>query len=313
MVVNTAWDERRGAEGLAGAFGSYPRSFLHAGRTITVFQDADAMVDPAYRGQGIFGRLTDGLNAEIARRGCLFHFGYPNSQSAPLLGKRPEAKMLRLSRAYAFPIGFANAASAHLGLKGAPKKIAAVVGGLAVRVWNGLHRYGRRTGLSLEPVTRFDERTLAWSLENAQHYRFCPVRDHDFLNWRAIDVPPTVKPGMLCFWFTEAGRKVGYCVLYNDAPRRVLKLLDVLCERPAEWLGRCVAAIRAFAIAQRFDVITTNVAGALHQKALEENGFWPAGDVAAYLLVTAPKAMERQTYDESFWLQLPIDRDNYDY
>ena len=313
MIVSSAWDVARGDDRLAGAFSAYRRLFIHDGRIITVFQDADAMVDASYRGQGVFGKLTDALSAEVKREGAPFHFGYSNGQSSPLLGKRPDARMLALSRTFAFPIGFDNAASTYLHLKGIAARLARTAGGLAVRAWNSARRYGRPNGLSLEPVDRFDDLPLAWSRENAQHYRFFPVRNREFLNWRAIDVPPAVKAGMLSFWIKDGSTRIGYCVLYADAPRNVLKLVDVLCEQPARRLAPCIAAIRSFAIANGYDVVTTNVAGGLHQRALVASGFWPVSDVVSYLLITDPDALRHETYDGDFWLQLPIDRDNFDY
>lgn len=313
MVVSSAWDTSRGDDGLAGAFSAYRRLFLHEGRIVTVFQDADAMVDRTYRGQGLFAKLTDALSDQVAREGAPFHFGYSNGQSSPRLQKRPDARMLALSRSFAFPIGFANAASDYLHLKGIPARVAQAAGGLAVGAWNGVRRYGRRSLLSLEPVDRFDDLPFAWSQENAQYYRFFPVRNREFLNWRAVDVPPTLKAGTLPFWIKDGGTRIGYCVLYADASRNVLKLIDVLCSQPARRLAPCIAAIRSFAIANGYDVVTTNVAGALHQRALIACGFWPVSDVVSYLLVTDAKVMQHETYGGDFWLQLPIDRDNYDY
>lgn len=313
MVVSSAWDTVRGDDGLAGAFSAYRRLFLHDGRIITVFQDADAMVDGSYRGQGLFGRLTDALNAEVRREGAPFHFGYSNGNSSPLLRKRADVKMLALSRSFAFPIGFANAASAYLHLKGMSAQAARAVGGLAVGAWNGLHRHRRAGGLSLEAVDRFDDQPLTWAQENAQYYRFLPLRNREFLNWRAVDVPPSLKAGTLPFWIKDGNRRIGYCVLYAEVSRNVLKLLDVLCEQPLQKLAQCIAVIRSFAIERGYDVVTTNVAGALHQRALVAAGFWPVSRVVSYLIITDPDAMRQTTYDGDFWLQLPIDRDNAEY
>ena len=313
MIVSSAWDGSRADDGLAGAFSAYPRQFIHRDRIITVFQDADAMVDGSYRGRGLFATLTEALSAHVKREGAPFHFGYSNGQSSPLLRKRPDARMLALSRTFAFPIGFDSAVSEYLHLRGVAGRAARAAGGLAVRVWNGVHRYGRSTGLSMEPVDSFDDLPAVWSRDNARYYRYFPVRDREFLNWRAIDVPPTVKPGTLPFWINDGPTRVGYCVLYADKSRNVLKLIDVLCERPAERLAPCIATICSFAIANGYDVVTTNVAGTLHQKALVASGFRPVSNVVSYLLITDPEAMEHETYDGEFWLQLPIDRDNYDY
>jgi hypothetical protein len=313
MVVAGAWDATPNGPKLAAAFSAYPRRFLHRGRVVTVFQDADAMVDAAYRGRGLFGKLTDLLNAEVGRAGAPFHFGYSNRQSSPLLARREDVRILRISKSLAFPVGFRNAASEYLHLHGVVARATTAAGEAVVAAWNLMRRHHRSGGLTMVPVESFTDEPVAWSHENAAHYSFFPLRDREFLQWRTIDVPARLRGDTQAFWFTEHGRRVGYCVLYSDRTRNILKVLDVVCERPKPTLCRCVAEIRAHAIRSGYDAVTTNIAGDLHQGAFVKAGFWPVASIVSYAIITDPELMAAETCDGRFWLQMPIDRDNIDY
>jgi hypothetical protein len=122
-----------------------------------------------------------------------------------------------------------------------------------------------------------------------------------------------MKDDTLPFWCINAGRRIGCCLLYRDRRRNVLKMLDLLCEDPVGGTARCIAAVRTYAVMNRFDAITTNVAGGLHRAAFLRSGFWPVRRIPSYVIPTDRETMSRPAYDDRFWFQMPIDRDNSDY
>jgi len=147
----------------------------------------------------------------------------------------------------------------------------------------------------------------------ATHHQFLPLRDNDFLKWRAIDVPEVMRNDLFPYWFMKDGRKIGYCVLYRDGKRNILKIIDILCEDARNNLVKLFKTVRRFAIQNNYDAITTNIAGELYANALKSVGFIKIMPIRCTVFVLGEEFMSNCNFNNTFWVQLPIDRDNFDY
>ena len=312
MKVASYWDTSSGE--LVAAFSAYPRAFLHDGTIVRVFQGADAMVKSSQRGQGLFGKLTDALSDVVRAEGGLFHFGYPNDQSGPIFRRRSDSRVFAVSNAFAFVNGSKDIAATYLGVDGWRARVIDGIGTPLIRSLNLVRGFGRRTPLRLEAVEQFDNSSEAWSRELGRHLRFVPYRDGPFLQWRGLEVPAAQRADTLPFWICEGQERLGYCLLFQDTKRGVLKLIDLLCADPTRNLVRCLELIRWFVIDGGFDAVTTNMSGNLYQAALKRAGFLQVGPpIAGYVVFVDTELADRYPFDGAYWYQAPIDRDNFAY
>ncbi len=311
MRICSAWDRDSG--GLVGALAAFRRHFIRGGEIVVAYHLADAMVDARYRGQGIYRKILEMMMDFIGGEGALFWLGYPNDTAAPIYRKYENSEELYLSRRFVFMNGCSNLAFNYLKLRNPFNKRVASAGGPPVRLYNRIRAYGRKSGLILKPVEAFDDRVERWSFETARDFQFFPLRDAEFLRWKAIDVPAVIKKDLFTFWITNDGSRIGYCVLYRDIKRNILKIIDILCENPGRNLGSCLDAILGFAISRRFDTVITSVTGDLAGRRLKGTGFIELKPVRSRVYFYDEETWRNARYDGSFWYQTPIDRDNLFY
>ena len=271
MKVWSIWDKDTGV--LAGTYGAFKRYFIHKGSIVTVYQRADSMVKPEYRRKGIFTQLLKEMNKFLSENGVLFNFGYSNDKSASGIRKFNNSRELYYSTVYVFVNGAENIVNSYLKIKGILSRILISVGTAIIRMYNMFCGYYKENDISLEPLKEFNDLPEKWSYEAAREHQFFPLRNKEFLQWKVIDVPKSFKKNLFAFWMIKKGKKIAYCVLYRDSTRNVLKLIDILCENIAQNMKDSISAVRYFAISNKYDAVTTNVASEIYSNAFETSGF----------------------------------------
>ena len=293
---------------ILGTLLAFPREFIHDGRVVTTLQVADAAVRPELQGKGVFGAILKDVDAFIRSRGFPFLIAYTNDLSAPAFRRLPSCRELHVSRTFFRPIGAANIAERLFPRRTSLQSTFAMAASPLIRITNAF----ARPEYTLEPVQDFTPECDQWSFENAAFHAYFPHRSTRFLRWKGLAVPSQVRPGLRSWWFTKGGRKIGYCILYREEKRSLLKIIDCIVCDPKAHLPGAFRTIRAHAAQIGADAVTTNVAGELYSAAVRRAGFFPANRIRCTLLVgdLPPSA---DTADESFWFNSPIDRDNFAY
>ena len=311
MKVWSVWNLK--SNQMIAAFSAYERQFIHQGKIVTVYQQADAMVQAEYRRHGIFKKLINAMSEHLRQKGVLFHFGYPNNKSGPIVRKYDIAREIYHSRVMVYINGFRNAAETLFKSDGIVVKILPPVLSPFIRSLNTLRGHKCKGSVTLAPLKDFNHLPEQWSLENAVLHQYFPYRSREFLRWRALEVPGFLQKDLFNFWCLRDGQKIGYFVLYRDSRRNVLKIIDHLCTRPKENMVECFRAVRRLAIKEKYDAVTTNVASSLYQKALLRAGFIRNKSVRCTIFFLQPKYLPEKDLPGNFWLQLPVDRDVIDY
>ncbi len=186
-----AWD----GDKLVGFVALTPYRFCIKGEEHTASQGADTMVDPDYRGQGLFTRLTQNLLEEMNRRGWLWRYSAPGQMSYPgyvnKLGHRTVAVL-----PYLVKLRPANIFKALLRIRKPSREIA------GFRL--GYHSY--RIRMVKEFDDRFDQ---LWERTKNDH-PISVVKSSAYLNWRYVK-HPLYKHQILTV--EDQGRMKGFAVI----------------------------------------------------------------------------------------------------
>lgn len=311
MQVWSVWD--LDYQEMIASFSAYKRYFIHNSKIISVYQQADAVVSKDYRGRGIFSLLINEISEYARKEGALFHFGYTNNLSSKVMRKYEDARELYLSQVLVFLNGTQDIAQTYLRLKGLPCKIVSMLGTPIIRAYNYIRGYSKaHANCSLEPLYSFDDSPEEWSFNLARMHCFFPLRDKIFLQWKAINVPKNIAENLLLYWCKEKSKRIGYCILYLDRKRNIIKLIDLLSDG-CENLKKCISALRCYSIQNNYDAITTNVASKIYMDALQSEGFIKVKEVRATIFSLGRSYLTDHGYNDNFWMQFPIDRDNFRY
>ena len=127
---------------------------------------------------------------------------------------------------------------------------------------------------------------------------------------------PAYKAGHLG-WFLalERDMPVAHCVLYFEARRRLLKIIDFIAspDNPESAI-QVMRSITAYAISLRADGVVTNVSSPHLAKLLKQAGYFERHRVRCTYFPLQPFApIPASATDDHFWIQTPIDRDNFHY
>ncbi len=160
-----AWEDEK----LVGFVALCPYKFVIEGSEVTACQGGDTMVDGAYRGQGLFTRLTQRLLEEMNIRNYLFRYSAPGKMSYPgYVNKLGHRKVAVLP--YYVNISKWRVLRAILGVKTNIKDTA------GFRM--AYHSYRVRM------VKGFDERfDQLWMRTKSDHH-ISTVKDSNYLKWR---------------------------------------------------------------------------------------------------------------------------------
>jgi hypothetical protein len=313
MMVWSAWTKQDNQ--LIAVFSAFQRHFIYNGEIVTVYQQADGIVKSEYRGQGIFRNLVNDMNSYMYRNktGVFLLFGYPNRLSAHVMRKSDNARELYLSNVFVFINGFKNVGSTLLKSSNIIVSTLDLIFTPLIRFLNTIKGYNRESDVTLVPVKEFNDLPYKWSFDWAKDHIVFPLREKKFLSWKAIEVPEVIKKDLFTFWCVKKNQKIGYCILYRDINRNILKLLDFLCENDLEILVECLKSIRHFAISNKYDAITTNVASEYYKRALAMADFKKSKEVRSIISLINADFTDQEIFNQSFWLQMPIDRDDFFY
>jgi len=311
MDVWSVWDQDTGM--MVAAFSAFRRFFIYNLKPVTVYQQADAIVKSCYRGKGLFSLLINKVSEHATGEGAHFHFGYTNDLSSSVMRKFPDARELYVSSVYVFLNGTEDLSRTYLKLSKLPYKCVKYLGTPLVRAYNHLRGYSTEpVSYSLKPLSAFSEYPEQWSFDMARDHQYFPLRDEKFLTWKAIDVPDAFKRDVVVFWCMQKVSRIGYVVLYRDESRNIIKLIDVLSDNIHN-LRKCISLVRCYAMKHNYDAITTNAASRVYSEALGKEGFIQVKKVRSTVFPLRNSVSSECRFDDTFWMQLPIDRDNFEY
>jgi hypothetical protein len=209
--------------------------------------------------------------------------------------------------------GFQNASATIFKSGGWPADLTSALLSPVIKAFNRLNGHTRRLHVSLEPLESFESLPEEWSFEMAELHEYFPHRSRKFMQWRAQNVPAVLKDDVINLWCLKDGEKIGCFTLYRDRQRNVLKLIDHLCTKPKQNMIECLKALRKYAILKKYDGITTNVASDIYQQSLKKAGYHMLKPVRATIFFLQEELIPNGEIPENFWLQLPIDRDCFDF
>lgn len=193
-------------ERIVGHYGGVLAEVKYQGRTLLITQPTDIAIEEDYRGRWLLGKLLAYYVTRAPAKGLAFGFGFPNpAHYAP--GKRlgyKDVGSVWLICCHVNPgllLAKLTRQSAFLRLLRGPA--------------NWMAQRLRRTaslpeGLTITPVTRFDERFDALWQQTADRYPIAVARTSRYLNWR-YGARPGADYTVLAA--ERAGALMGYTVL----------------------------------------------------------------------------------------------------
>ena len=311
MHVWSVWDLNLNV--MVAAFSAYKRLFIYQSTIVPVYQQADAVVKKGYRGMGLFSLLINMISEHAIKEGAIFHFGYTNDLSAKVMIKFPDARELYVSNVFVFMNGTQDLANTYLKARKLPSFIIKYLGTPIIKGYNYIRGYYKEPdSYTLESLETFPDSIEEWSFNMAKAHQYFPLRDNKYLNWKSMEVPDKQKKDLMVYWCLEKTNRIGYCILYRDESRNIIKLIDLLADNILS-LRKCLNAIRYYAIQHNFDAITTNAASKVYSEALEAEGFIKVKKVRSTVFFLNKSHLTECKFDDTFWMQLPIDRDNFGY
>lgn len=228
VTVADGEDPRTGEALLAGIQAMISVNADIDGVTVPACQSIDTIVDANFRGQGLFKRLVNDVNARATEQGCGFVYGFPNGNSAHGFFERlgwtnldPVPMMTRVLRTGA--VFRWSGALAFLDFLDLPVPI---------------RRHRLRVGaLELVEIDRFDDRFDALWDRFRSRIRCAIRRDAAYLNWRMVDKPEhTYRHAMAL----RQGKLVGF-VSWRETKKHgggVGYLVELVAEPDESWIGR---------------------------------------------------------------------------
>ena len=292
---------------LATQFG-IRRVFLHEGAEIPVLQLCDAFVHPHHRGKGLFLQILREVAGSMTTLGFAFAITFANENSAPAFRKLERMHELFTSQVFYFPIGSQNLIEQISFLPALLKPLLIPILSGATRIRAGFVS----SDFHLTPISSFDGICEQWAAKIARGHCLFPLRTVAFLEWKAKKLPPFLSDATSAQWIESDGKRIGYCVLFRESRRKLLKVLDIIVEEPESQLVPALRAIVRFGATAGCDGVLTNVSTGLYKRALRSAGFVPGRALRCNLL-EGTHSFLGQTLDESFWLIMPIDRDHFEY
>ena len=157
-----------------GLIGLIAQTFQAGERRLRCFQVVDVIVDPAYRGRGVFASLGKVLLDGAAREGACMAWGFPNDNAAPAWFGR--FSWLRFGTV---PFLVRPLHSGYF-----LRRLAAPLGRADVRLIGKVEKLD-----GLRPIERFGAETDELWRAFGSGLECAAVRDSRWLNWRFVDRP----------------------------------------------------------------------------------------------------------------------------
>lgn len=295
---------------IAGFLSAFKMLFLQGGRTVACYQMCDGMVDPTYRGCGVFTNLSKSMFDDLRSEDICWIHGYANRLSGPILKRFENAINLNLSRSLFFPIGVGNLLTVLSGKN--------MLASYVTRNLSAVLRAIRRVtlphvpdGIELSPAHDFDFVQEDKYTHIANRHSVFPTRSSQFLRWKAIEVPVTIKKNLHPHIVTHDGQPAGYCILYYEEKRNVLKILDLIVFNEKHFPST-LGCIKRIALTMQVDGILANVGSEFYQKKLSGSGF-VRGTKSECIVFDVRGHLAGEVPDGNFWYQMFIDRDTFFY
>ncbi len=228
----SCWTCRSPNGRVIGQIGGYPVGLRIDDEQAGAFWTLDGAVEPAQRGQGVFGRLLEPAAAE--RDVAMVTESSPSGKKAMLRAGWIDLGTLPI---FVRPLRI----SAMLQTRGR-RALSSTVGLAADVVLWSADRLARLAcavaSLDLEEITRFDGRTDAIWEKASRSYRVICRRDSATLNWRFVDFP---KSRYRSFYLRRGGEPIGNAVLHlgSRGGDPAGTIVDFLCE--PRWLAGLLA------------------------------------------------------------------------
>jgi hypothetical protein len=197
--------------GIVGTDSRHPIAIHIAGARTLCEQRTDLTIHPDFRGQGLFGKITERLNEASAGSGVKLSYAV---ESNPNLVKRwqragamqPARRVINLIRIR----NIERYAEVRPGYPPLRKLVLKLVAGYGRLRTTPLERRENGTGCVIETINRFDERADSFFRTASQGYDFIIERNRDYLNWRYCD--PRVGPYTVLLG-SQSREMLGYIVL----------------------------------------------------------------------------------------------------
>jgi GNAT superfamily N-acetyltransferase len=195
---------------IVGQYAVIPTRFSVRGKETCFALSCDTMIDPDYRGQGLFTALARKVYQHIESEGRIAAvWGFPNEASLPGFTRHLDWRLLTVFPLRVAPLRPLTMLRTRLGLKkeagNMPKgregdSVAPVCASIP--------------GLQVEPVTRFGKEYDELWLRRRNLAPVIQIRDAAYLNWRYAGVPDF---GYRPFAIRSSRRLLGYVVIRTMA------------------------------------------------------------------------------------------------
>jgi hypothetical protein len=295
---------------IVGFFSAFKMQFLKSGETIECYQMSDAMIDKAYRSQGIFSKLTEIMLKDLSKENIFWVHAYVNKFSGRILMRHNKAICLATSRSMYYPLGFENLCRF---IKGKSKFLSSIE-----KFLSSFMRLVRNEILHLYPSHIVLKRTQYLDFKQCENHistlsRHCffPKRSIPFLRWKTVNVPDSIKKSLFLYSVLYKNIFYGYCVLFYEKERNILKIIDFLIfdEKLISPLLNCVKKI---AISMKADGILANIGSSFFQDSFRLKGFF-RGKKSDCIILDINNRLCGELLNDSFWYQMLIDRDTFFY
>ncbi len=294
-------------------FAYSPRRFLSFGDEAGSFfggQQGDVMTDPDWRKRGIAGHVAKRLEADTARAGFPFNWGFPNRRSASVFTKLGW-ETVGVIRPWSY---FFESGPRARKIRFAEGRLAAAR--LPLDVWRA--RAKRKSAAtreqgSIEVIEQFPAEVLELSRQVESRFALMVRRDADYLNWRFFEAPSAGYRALAVRG--KDGGFAGYVVVQPPAEGDDIGwIVDLLA--PEEWA--CAAALEAgldyLQKAGSRVARASAVDGSWWQQRLEAWGFLrpkPENHLFVYIYVLdAEHPLLDRARDASTWYLTDGDRDD---
>lgn len=233
----------------------------------------DAMTHPEYRRQGMYLAVVKARRTQGEARGIRATYAFPNKLSYPGQVKELSAFDIATMQKVVKPLNWRNAMKTQT-KSSFLSTIGAAAGGLLDATFFRARKPPVLEGLTIAPVSRFDERIdELWKRVSSQ-YQVIVLRSKEYLNWRYAAVPDT--DYLICL-AEQAEAVAGYLVLSRKQvdQARIGIILDVFAE--SEEIAQCLVSEAVTRCRQeKLDLIYgARMEGTSLAKTFRRSGFLP--------------------------------------
>lgn len=266
---------------------------------------ADALTHPDYRRQGMYIELVKGRRAEGEKRGMPATYSFPNELSYPAMHSRGLTEDIGAMEKVVRPISWRASVRTKT-----QNKIALALAPLAGALLSATVYRARKapaiSGLTVVPITGFDERFNNLWNRVSPRYQVVVLRNKDYLNWRYVGVPDKNYSVLAA----QRGDAVaGYLVFSHEEvdQANTATIVDVFTESD-DVTQRLIAEAVARCRQDKMDLVySARMEGTSLATAFRRNGFLPVpftNDIRLTGLSSSPDIAELLLNPKNWFLQI---------